>query len=122
MSTKKVIFAVDDENYMARTYSDMLNKDFELYFFDSSNTILHKADTIKPDLIIIDIELDEMDGYELCETLKQKEGLEEIPVVFVTAHDFSEDHGRAFFSGGAEYVNKPIQAEKFLSLISKLIN
>lgn len=122
MATKKVIFAVDDESYMSRTYKDILGDDYDLHFFDSSTDMLHMCDTLKPDFAIIDVELDEMDGYEVCEALKQRDGLEEVPVVFVTAHDFSEDQGRAFFSGGAEYITKPIEADKFLNLISKLIN
>lgn len=121
MSSKKVIFAVDDESYMVRSYREVFQDDYDLHFFDSSEEVLKTLDTIKPDLVIIDIGLDEMDGYELCEELKKKEGLEDIPVVFVTGHDFSEDQGRAFFSGGAEYVMKPIDADKIRHLITKLL-
>jgi len=122
MPNKKVIFAVDDESYMVRSYREIFQDDYDLHFFDSSEEVLKTLDTIKPDLAIIDIGLDEMDGYELCEVLKQKEGLENIPVVFVTGHDFSEDQGRAFFSGGTEYVMKPIEADKLRNLVTKLFN
>ncbi|OUR86394.1 hypothetical protein A9Q92_05745 [Methylophaga sp. 42_8_T64] len=122
MSSKKVIFAVDDESYMSRSYRDIFQDEYDLHFFDSSAEVLKSLDTLKPDLAIIDIGLDEMDGYELCEALKQKEGLEHIPVVFVTGRDFSEDQGRAFFSGGAEYLMKPVEANKIRHLVTKLLH
>jgi len=122
MTNKKIIFAVDDEDYMCRVYEDILSEDYELHFFEESEEMLALAEDITPDLAIIDIGLPGiMNGYELCDAFKQKKGLEDVPVVFVTAHDFSEDNGQAFFSGGSEYVTKPIEAVSFLSLVSNLI-
>ncbi len=79
------------------------------------------VDNIKPELIIINIGLAYMNGYELCDALKQKDGMEDIPVVFVTGRNFSEDKGREFFRAGAEYVTKPIEEAPFHAIVDKLL-
>lgn len=121
MTNKKTIFAVDDEKAMQHIYAEMFGEDFEVLCYGNPKEVLHKANEIKPDLAIIDIGLRGMDGYELCDALKQKEGLKDVPVIFVTGRDFSEDRGRAFYSGGTEYVTKPIRAASLMKLVQKLI-
>ena len=121
MSLKKIIFAIDDEPAMQRVYEEILGKDFDLHCYETANEMLQGADDILPDLAIIDIGLADIDGYSLCEILKQREDMENVPVIFVTGRDFSEDQGRAFFSGGADYVTKPIEAGTFRRLVSQLI-
>jgi len=121
MDKNKTIFAIDDETPMHFVYEEILAEHYNLFCFASPQEMLHMLENICPDLIIMDIELGEMNGYELCKAIKQKEGLELVPVVFVSRHDFSKDKGRAFFSGGSEYVMKPIDKTPFNKLIKKLI-
>ncbi len=121
MTTSEIIFAVDDETSMHFVYEEILAEHYNLHCFTRPQEMLHMLDNIRPNLIIMDIGLGEMSGYELCETIKQKEGMTLVPVVFVSGHDFSNDKGRAFFSGGSEYVMKPIDKASFNKLIKKLI-
>lgn len=121
MSGRKIIFAVDDEKAMHHIFKTILEDQFELVCFDSPRDMLSTVDNVRPDLTIIDLGLGVMDGYECCATFKAKHGMAEIPVVFVTGRDFDEDEGRAFFSGGDEYVRKPIAADSFLTLVNSLI-
>lgn len=122
MSIKKTLFAVDDDEGMRLIYSDIFSDNYEIYCYESGVALLQMVDNIKPDLVIIDIGLGDMDGYELCSELKLKNGMEDIPVIFVTARDFSEDKGRAFFSGGTEYVTKPLEEEQFHSIVERLLD
>jgi len=65
-----------------------------------------------PDLILLDINMPEMDGYEVCRRLKADDGLKSIPVMFVSALDDRLDKARAFAVGGADYLTKPFQMEE----------
>ena len=59
--------------------------------------------------------------YLMSEMLKQKQDMENVPVIFVTGRDISEDQGRAFFSGGADYVTKQLEADAFRRLVTNFI-
>ncbi len=121
MDKNKTIFAIDDETPMHFVYEEILAEHYNLFCFASPQEMLHMLENTHPDLIIMDVGLGEMSGYELCEAIKQKEDMALVPVIFVSGHDFSKDKGRAFFSGGAEYVMKPIDKAHFNELIKKLI-
>ncbi len=66
----------------------------------------------KPDLILLDINMPEMNGYEVCERLKADKDLADIPVLFISALDEMTDKIRAFAAGGVDYVTKPFQFEE----------
>ncbi len=119
--TKKIIFAVDDETIMRFIYREILTDEYDLHCFETPQQMLDQADKIKPDLAILDIGLVGMNGYELCGAFKEKQKMEDVPVVFVSGQDFSQDKGQAFFSGASEYVTKPIDVDRFLVLLKKLI-
>lgn len=68
-----------------------------------------------PDLIMLDITMPEMDGYQVCKLLKSDEATRDIPVIFISALDEAIDKVRAFEVGGVDYVTKPFQAEEVLA-------
>jgi len=70
-----------------------------------------------PDLILLDINMSEMDGYEVCEWLKAQENSRHIPVIFVTARTETIDKVRAFGLGDVDYVIKPFEAEEVLARV-----
>jgi signal transduction histidine kinase len=65
-----------------------------------------------PDLVLLDIKMPGMDGFEVCRQLKAEEGLRDIPVIFISALQDTEDKLRAFQAGGVDYVTKPFQIEE----------
>jgi PleD family two-component response regulator len=67
-----------------------------------------------PDLVMLDIQMPEMDGYEVCRQLKADPATNAIPVIFISALDDALDKVRAFEAGGVDYVAKPFQAEEVL--------
>lgn len=71
----------------------------------------------RPDLILLDIMMPGMDGYEVCQTLKTRESTRAIPVIFVTARDQAEDEARGFELGAADYLIKPISAPIVLARV-----
>jgi PleD family two-component response regulator len=70
-----------------------------------------------PDLVILDIKMPEIDGYEVCRRLKTDPATSAIPVIFISALDDAFDKARAFGAGGVDYVAKPLQAEEVLARV-----
>ncbi len=70
-----------------------------------------------PDLILLDIRMPEMDGYQVCEQLKADAQTRDIPIIFISALDETEDKVRAFHTGGVDYVTKPFQAAEVLARV-----
>ncbi len=71
-----------------------------------------------PDLILLDIQMPEMNGYELCQKLKANESTENIPVIFISALNETFDKVKAFQVGGVDYITKPFQAEEVLARVA----
>ena len=71
-----------------------------------------------PDLILLDIQMPEMDGYELCQKLKANESTENIPVIFISALNETFDKVKAFQVGGVDYITKPFQTEEVLARVA----
>jgi len=70
-----------------------------------------------PDLILLDIIMPDMDGYEVCDILKSKEETKHIPIIFISALSETENIVKAFQAGGVDYITKPFQAEEVLSRV-----
>jgi two-component system sensor histidine kinase/response regulator len=79
---------------------------------------LQVAEKEKPDLILLDIMMPDMDGYEVCRRLKEKPNLKDIPVIFISALNDTEDIVKALNSGGVDYITKPFQAEEVKARVS----
>lgn len=96
---------------------DVLNaffvpRGYRVFLFPRGDLALKAALTNPPDLILLDIKMPEMNGYELCARLKAEESLREIPVIFISALTETQDKVKAFKEGGVDYVTKPFQMEE----------
>lgn len=117
------ILVVDDIPQNLQILTHLLSK---LNYTVSSVTSGQKAlKVVKekcPDLILLDICMPEMDGYEVCQALKADEAFRNIPVIFISALDEVLDKVKAFQSGGVDYIPKPFQVEEVIARIeSQLI-
>src|SRR5450755_4073679 len=104
------ILIVDDNAANLKLLEDMLLREgYEAHCFLSGGMAL--ADAIKnpPRLFLFDINMPEMNGYDLCERLKSTRELSEIPVIFLSALNGIEDKIKAFRCGAADYLSKPFQ-------------
>ncbi len=72
---------------------------------------------IKPDLVLLDVMMPDMDGYQVCGKLKADPGTREIPVIFISALNEAEDKVRGFEAGGVDYITKPFHQEEVLARI-----
>lgn len=103
------ILVVDDEPNNLQLMMKTLQDQYQLAFASSGADALEAAEKIKPDLILLDIMMPGMDGYEVCRRLKEDEKTRDIPVIFVTAMNDTEDETRGFEIGAADYITKPVK-------------
>jgi len=107
------IMIVDDNPANLRLLEDMLlEKGHEVHSFPVGRLALAEALQNPPDLILLDINMPEMNGYEVCERLKSNERLSDTPVIFLSALNEIQDKVKAFRSGGVDYISKPFQIEE----------
>jgi signal transduction histidine kinase len=78
---------------------------------------LISAQAVAPDLILLDIKMPGMNGYEVCQELKADPRTRDIPIIFISALDQTEDKVKAFTVGGVDYVTKPFQVEEVLARV-----
>jgi CheY-like chemotaxis protein len=104
---------VDDQPANLKLMENMLKKQgYGVRSFPRGRMALTAAEQRAPNLILLDINMPEMNGYEVCERLKSDPRLAGIPVIFLSALDATEDKVKAFRSGGVDYVSKPFQLEE----------
>ena len=117
-STSSDILIVDDTPDNIRFLSTMLLKQgYRVRKAISGSMAITAAKTVRPDLILLDINMPEMNGYEVCETLKKDDHTRSIPIIFISALDDIENKVKAFSYGGADYITKPFQFEEVLARI-----
>jgi len=103
------LLIVDDTPTNIEILLGMLEDSYDTSFATSGRQALDLlAKTAVPDLILLDVMMPEMDGYEVCAALKSDPATREIPVIFVTARTDSESETRALTAGGVDFVHKPV--------------
>lgn len=110
---KSNIMVVDDEPANLKLLEDLLiQRGYTVRSFPRGRLALDAATRNAPDLILLDVNMPEMNGYEVCKRLKADEKLASIPVLFLSALDQTNDKVNAFRSGGVDYITKPFQLEE----------
>ncbi len=105
------ILVVDDQPNNLRVVGDILTieGDYHVNVARDGKTALQQVETVKPDLILLDVMMPGMDGYEVCRRLKENPRYRDIPVLFMTAVHETENQLRGFELGGADYLTKPLE-------------
>lgn len=112
------IMVVDDIPANLKLLEEMLQgRGYRVMQFPCGAMALKAAAKNPPDLILLDIMMPEMDGFEVCRRLKADENLKEIPVLFISALDGTDDKVKAFSAGGLDYVTKPFQETEVLARV-----
>ena len=110
---KTTIMVVDDTPANLQLLQQMMQDNgYHVVTFPSGRLALNAAARNPPDLILLDINMPEMNGFEVCQCLKNDEKLKEIPVIFISALNETSDKVHAFSVGGVDYVTKPFQFEE----------
>ncbi|MBN2373974.1 Flp pilus assembly complex ATPase component TadA [bacterium] len=116
---KSLIVCVDDDRNIYKLEEMILKSEgYKVICTDKGEKAIALIKDVKPDLVLLDAMMPDMDGYELCSKLQENEKTAYIPVIFVTVLDEKQDKAKAFSAGAVDYIVKPIQKEVLLSKVS----
>ncbi len=116
---KPLILVVDDNTNNLQVLGSMLQQNgYETAIAMNGEKALKFLRNIKPDLILLDIMMPGMDGYEVCKKIKQEYDTQHIPIIFLTAKTETEDIVKGFEVGGVDYVTKPFNSAELLARVS----
>jgi len=116
---RKKIVAVDDNPENLGVLKNTLKDKYAVFPVPSAPEMFELLNHIQPDLILLDVEMPEMNGYEAAEKLKAGGKNHEIPVIFLTSRDDEESIKKGFDLGAVDYIPKPIVAHVLLERIEK---
>lgn len=119
MENKKQLILIVDDNPENRKVllSFLINKGYEVGSSRDGYKAIEFVKNEKPDLILLDIMMPGMDGFEVCEKLKSNPETKHIPVIFLTSKTCTEDIVRGFKSGAVDYVSKPFNSEELIARV-----
>ena len=118
-SQQYLILIVDDNPTNIKVLSSFLKENgFKVLVFRDSESTLQMVPKISPNLILLDVMMPEIDGFELCRRLKESPATQDIPVIFMTALSDTVDKVKGLTIGGVDYITKPIQYEELLARIN----
>ena len=121
--TNESILIVDDNPDNLRLLSGILSKKgYKVRPALSGPLALQSVQSSPPDLILLDIKMPDMNGYEVCSRLKTDEKTRDVPVIFISALDEIVDKVKAFDVGGVEYITKPFEAERLEKTVREYIS
>lgn len=107
---KPKILAVDDDRLNINTLIELLGEQYEIVVAINGAMGIAAAERTQPQLILLDITMPDMNGYEVLEILKSRESTQEIPVIFITGLDSAEEEAKGLNLGAADYISKPFQS------------
>ena len=112
------ILIVDDTPQNLKVLTEVLDDEgFELLFAMDGRTALERVHYANPNLILLDVMMPDMDGFETCKKLKESEKTKDIPIIFMTALTSTKDKVQAFQLGAVDYITKPIQPDEVLARV-----
>jgi len=111
-TTKPVVLIVDDDITTVKFIAEAIRDQYDVIFTLSAEDCLQKAMAEqKPDLILLDVKMPAVDGFQICEALKKSEETQNIPVIFITSAKLEADQEKGFEMGAIDYITKPINVK-----------
>lgn len=112
------ILIVDDTPAVLKLLKDILTAEgYQARPFNNGELALRSLAAELPELILLDVRMPVMDGFEVCRQIKKDERLKDIPVIFISAASDTEDKLKAFHAGGVDYITKPFQKEEVIARV-----
>jgi two-component system, OmpR family, alkaline phosphatase synthesis response regulator PhoP len=121
MNRKKVLVVEDDSSIIVFVMDTLEYLGYEVSIARNGKEGLNKTQALIPDLIILDVMMPEMDGFEVCERLKTDENTKNIPILMLTARGQIQDKVKGFGVGADDYLAKPFEKEEFEARVKSLL-
>ena len=118
----KILIVEDNELNRDMLSRRLMRKGFEIVMAEDGQKGVEMSLSENPDLILMDLSLPIMDGWEATSTIKNEEETKEIPIIVLTAHAMAGDREKALEAGADEYDTKPIEFKRLLGKIKEFLN
>lgn len=113
------VLVIDDEPEITEIVETFLtNAGYKVGVENSPTKAVETALQFHPNIILLDIMMPEMDGYEICQQMKNTQELISTPIIFLTGKDRNDDMGRSFKVGGDMFIKKPFSCERLLEIVN----
>ena len=120
--TRLLVCVVDDEPVNIQILSDALEEEYEICVATDGESALKLIHRENPELVLLDVVMPGMGGFEVCRQLKAEEKTSKIPVVFVTALEDIGSENSAFEAGGADFISKPISPAVVKARVGRILD
>jgi DNA-binding response OmpR family regulator len=118
-AVKPAIVVVDDDPICLKIVESILARDYSLKLFHKCKAALDYAVSHPPDLILLDILMPDMDGFQACRLIRENPELANTPVIFITSKNDAEYISYGYSVGASDYLLKPIDASVLIAMIDK---
>jgi PAS domain S-box-containing protein len=116
--TQSTILIVDDEpTNLKILFGYLQNSGYRVLTFEDGETALKRLESTNPDIILLDVMMPGLDGFEVCREIKKQKSVRDVPVIFLTALADTVDKVKGFEAGAVDYITKPVQFEEVLARI-----
>lgn len=119
--SKKILLIDDEEEMVEMVSADLAAAGYAMITALESLQGIEKAKAENPDVILLDIMMPEIDGYEICKKLKAMDETQNIPIIFFTAMGSADLEEKIVDAGGADYIRKPFEYQELLHKIEKAL-
>jgi len=121
MANKKTILIVDDSPSEIRIIMEVLKNDYAVVASTNGQEALAAIEKKKPDIVLLDVNMEPMDGYQVCEKIRESD--QELPIIFISSNNSTEEILKGFQVGGFDYIVKPVDPvilpEKIITLLDQ---
>ena len=115
------ILCVDDNTRNLRILNELLEDDYELENAENGMEALERFDAFRPSLVLLDVMMPDIDGYEVCRRIREHEHGADVPVVLVTARAREDEREMGMTAGASAYLAKPFDPDALLDLVEEFV-
>ena len=113
------LLIVEDDARLAEQLRWALEGEYQINLAGSRDAAIEALSAVRPDLVLLDISLPVMDGYQLVQKIKENKEVRDIPVIAMTAHAMPGDREKCIDAGMDDYIAKPVRPENFASALER---
>ncbi|MDI9640322.1 hybrid sensor histidine kinase/response regulator [Geitlerinema splendidum] len=122
VNRNSIVLIVDDEfSGFEVIEAHLFREAYEVVYLDSAKLAIQQLENIKPDVILLDVMMPELDGIEACRQIKAKRHCQQIPIIMVTALNAPEDLARAFAAGADDFITKPVSGVELRARVRSML-
>ncbi|MEY4593291.1 MAG: hypothetical protein RIR18_2186 [Pseudomonadota bacterium] len=118
MSSDFLVFVVDDDPIILEIIQSVLSEDFTVETFTSAKRCIDRIQSVRPSMLLLDVSMPEMDGFELCRHIKADLETDNIPILFISASDDIDTRLACYEAGGSDFVLKPFEPAELRRKVS----